>query len=209
MKINTLLLILLVFAGNSFAQTDIGLWTGIAIEKKLSKKFEFQAEEEMRLKDNFTRVNSLLTELGITYKLNKYYRLGLSYRFTYYTNGSLGNRLTLSNQLRYKIEDFTLNYGLNLQQDFNTEDPVEYKVRNKFGVDYKFNKHWEIGIAGELFYSFYYNRNVLDRYRTKFGVDHNFNKHHRLSGSLMFQHELNVANPESDFVLGVKYKYSF
>ena len=93
----------------SFSQVQTGLWSGIAVEKKINKQFEFKFEEEIRLKDNLSKLNSLLTETGFTYKPNKFYRLGLIYRFTYYTNGSFGNRLTLSNQFRYKIEDFTLN----------------------------------------------------------------------------------------------------
>lgn len=209
MKRKILLLLSILMGVFAVAQTDLGMWGGIAIEKEISKKFEFQAEEEIRLKDNITTVNSLLTELGFTYKANKYYRLGLSYRFTYYTDGAIGNRLTLSNEARYKIEDFTLTYRLNFQQDFSTEDPIEYKIRNRLGVDYKINKHWEVGTAAELFYSFYYNRNVLDRYRLKWGVDHRFNKHHRLGFTLIFQQEFNVANPDTDVILAAKYKYSF
>lgn len=191
-------------------QTDLGMWNGIAIEKELSKKFEFQMEEEIRFADNITRINSLLTELGLTYKANKYYRIGLSYRFTYRPkNGAIDNRITLSNEARYKLEDFTFTYRLNVQKDFSTKEPIEYKIRNRLGIDYKINKHWEVGIAGELFYSFYYNRNVLDRYRLKWGVDHRFNKHHSLGFTLIFQEEFNVANPDREVILATKYKYSF
>lgn len=209
MKRKILFILSTLLSSVVIAQTDLGMWGGIAIEKEISKRFEFQAEEEIRLKNNITEVNSLLTELGFTYKPNKYYRLGLSYRFTYYTDGSLGNRLTLSNEARYKVEDVSFTYRLNLQQDFNTQDPIEYKIRNRLGIDYKINKHWEIGTAAELFYSFYYNRNVLDQYRLKWGFDHNFNKHHRLGFTLVFQQEFNVANPDSDLILATKYKYSF
>lgn len=194
----------------ALAQSDLGMWNGIAFEKELSKKFEFQMEEEIRFADNITRINSLLTELGLTYKANKYYRLGLSYRFTHRPeNGTIGNRITLSNEARYKLQDFTFTYRLNVQQDFSTKEPVEYKIRNRLGIDYKINKHWEVSMAGELFYSFYYNRNVLDRYRLKWGVDHRFNKHHSLGFTLIFQEEFNVANPNREVILATKYKYSF
>ncbi|MDC3209423.1 DUF2490 domain-containing protein [Chitinophagales bacterium] len=205
-----LILLLLAFCANqSFSQVQSGLWSGITVEKKINKQFEFKFEEEIRLKDNLSKLNSLLTETGFTYKPNKFYRLGLIYRFTYYTNGSFGNRLALSNQFCYKIEDITLSYRFNVQQDFNSKDPIEYKIRNKLRVDYKFNKHWEIGIGGELFYSFYYNRNILDRYRLSFGANHSLNKHHRVGASIMFQQEINTANPDTDVVFGIKYKYSF
>jgi len=203
-------LYLVLFLGLSLkAQTDLGLWSNLAVEKEISKKMDIQLEEELRFNNNVTRLNSLLTEASLSYKINKYYSLGASYRFTYYTENRFGNRFTLSNQVKYTLKDFTLNYRLNLQTDFSTVDPVEYKIRNKFGVDYKFNKHWGIGLAGELFYSFYYNRSMFDRYRLAFGVDHKINKHHKISGSLMFQREFNVANPEADVVLGIGYKYSW
>jgi long-subunit fatty acid transport protein len=207
MKKITLYLSLLCFLSVK-SQTDFGLWSNIAVEKEISKKMEIQLEEELRFNQNVGRLNSLLTEAGFKYKINKYYSLGASYRFTYYTENRFGNRFTLSNQVKYKIEDFTLNYRLNLQTDFSTKDPVEYKIRNKFGVDYKINKRWEIGVSGELFYSFYYNRNRFDRYRLAYGVDYSFKKRHKLSASLMFQQEFNVANPESDVILAFKYKYS-
>lgn len=191
------------------AQTDFGLWSNIAIEKEISKKMDIQLEEELRFNQNVTRLNSLITEASFKYKFNKYYSLGASYRFTYYTENRFGNRFTLSNQVKYKIEDFTLNYKLNLQTDISAEDPIEYKIRNKIGLDYKFNKHWEIGLSGELFYSFYYNRNMFDRYRLAFGVDHKINKHHKIAASLMFQQEFNVARPEADVVIGIGYKYSW
>lgn len=201
---------LILFFGFSIsAQNDFGLWSGIAIEKELSKKFDLKFEEELRLEDNITRMESILSELSIEYKINKYYRTSALYRFTYNEDGSIGNRLTWGNSLRYKLEDFTFNYRLNFQTDFNTRNPIEYKLRNRIGVDYKFNKRWEIGVSGELFYSFYYNRNVLDRYRLAFGADYNFNKHHRISPGLMFQSQINTAEPRSDLVFRISYKYSF
>lgn len=210
MKRKILVLLSSLFSSVAIAQTGLSMWNGIAIEKELSKKFEFQMEEEIRLVDNVSRINSLLTELGFKYKPNKYYRLGLSYRLTYQPeNGSLGNRITLSNEARYKIDDIALTYRLNLQQDFSNKNPIEYKIRNRLGLDYKINKHWEVGTAAELFYSIYYNRDAFDRYRLKWGVDHRFNKHHSLGFTLIFQQEFNVPNPESDVILATKYKYSF
>jgi long-subunit fatty acid transport protein len=191
------------------SQTDFGLWSKLAFEKEITKKFEIQLEEEFRFNENATQLNSLLTEVGTKYKFNDYYALGASYRFTYNTENSFGNRFTLSNQAKYEIEDITLNYRLNFQTDFSTVDPIEYKIRNKIGIDYKFNKRWEIGFTGELFYSFYYDRNVLDRYRFAFGVDRKINKRHKISGSMMFQKDLNEANPGADVVFGIGYKYSW
>ena len=191
------------------AQTDFGLWTGIAIEKELSKKWEISLEEEARFDENVTNFKKLLTEFGVQYKVNKYYRTALIYRFTYEPGDGLGNRLVWSNTARYKLEDFTFSYRLNFQTDFNTEEATSYKIRNRVGVDYKFNKRWEIGLTGELNYSFYYYRNVLDRYRISFGADYKVNKHHKIGAGLMFQSQINTADPNKDVVLSAKYKYSF
>lgn len=191
------------------SQTDFGLWSNIAVEKEISKKLDIQLEEELRFNQNVTRLKSLLTEVSIKYKFNDYYSLGGSYRLSYFTENRFGNRFTLSNQVKYKIEDFTLNYRLNFQTDISAKDPIEYKIRNRFGVDYKINKRWAIGMSGELFYSFYYNRNRFDRYRLAGGVDYKINKHHKISSSILFQQEFNVPRPEKDVILGIGYKYNW
>ena len=201
--------LLLAVYFTSQAQTNFGLWTNIAIEKELSEKFELQLEEEARFENNPFKLDRLITEISANYKVNKYYKLSLSYRFSYYLDGNIGNRITLSNNVKYKIEDFTLHYRFNLQTDFNTSKAIAYKVRNRIGLDYKINKKWETGIKTELFYSIYYYENMFDRYRISYGVDYKINKHHKISPGIMFQSDFNIVAPEKDVVLSIQYKYSF
>ena len=53
MKKHTIIIILLTLTGNLFSQqikvtNDFGFWGGINIEKKLSKKFELNLEQQIR-----------------------------------------------------------------------------------------------------------------------------------------------------------------
>lgn len=81
-----------------------------------------QLEEEARFGNSPFNLDCLLTEISAQYKVNKYYKLGLSYRFSYYLDGGIGNRLTLSNAAKYKLNDFTFDYRLNIQTDFKTQE---------------------------------------------------------------------------------------
>ena len=46
----------------------------------LSDNFNVSLEEEVRLRENATQVKKELTDLGLTYKMNKFLRLSLNYR---------------------------------------------------------------------------------------------------------------------------------
>jgi len=204
-----LLSLFLVISVHTIAQTNYNLWTNISVEKEVIKNLELSLEEEARFSSSSFQLDRLITEINASYKFNKYYNLGAGYRFTYYTKGVIGSRFTLSNKVKYKLADFTLNYRLNFQTDIKTNDAIYYKIRNRIGVGYKINKKWSTEIKGELFYSMYNYGNLWDRYRISYGLDYKINKHHKINPNMMFQQEFNVAAPEKDFIFSIKYKYSF
>jgi hypothetical protein len=193
----------------ALSQTDLGLWTHISLEKKITDKFELNFEEEFRFDKNVSHLNRFLSEVSGKYAFNDYYALSLDYRFSIFTNEGFGNRLSLGNQLSFEKKDFTFKYKLNLQADLSLQEPLEYKIRNKFGIDYKINKKWSVGASGELFYSFYYYDNLLDRYRVSAGFDYSPKKRHRISPTLIYQNQINVAEPEADFIFSLGYKFKF
>ena len=77
-----LLIVFLLNTNYTQAQkTDAGLWTAISIDKKLNNKFSANFTEEVRLFQNVQRLNLAYTNLGVSYKLNKYVKLSAVYRF--------------------------------------------------------------------------------------------------------------------------------
>lgn len=207
-----LLLLLLVFTlGYVNGQTDIGLWTHISIEKEIVNYLEFGLEEELRLSDEFRKFDRILTNLSLEYKVNKYYKPGIAYRFSYFEGSEMSSRFSLYNKLDYKIKsiDLEIDYRLLFHVDIFTSTPTRYRLRNKIGLTYDINKKWDIGMTYELFYSFYYDRNVLDRQRFSWGFDYKIKKRQRIDFKLIFQNELNTANPDKDVIFSTGYKYTF
>lgn len=204
-------IIVLVFLTplTSFSQTDIGLWTGISIEKELVKNFELGYTSENRMNNNITSFSRWLNEIGFSYKVNKYYRVETSYRLTLRENAVLGHRISINQTVRYKIEDFTLSYRLSFQSNFAQLESNDYNLRNKFDVEYRVNKHYSPFLSGEVFYNINYKTHAFNNFRLSAGLEYNFNKHHRLKPSLIYNQEFNVAEPENEIIFSLGYKYSF
>ncbi|MCB9255910.1 MAG: DUF2490 domain-containing protein [Chitinophagales bacterium] len=201
------LVVLLPLLG--LGQTDLGLWTGISIEKELVKNFELGYTSMLRLNNNLTSYSRWLNELGFTYKVNKYYRVETSYRLTLKENSLLGHRISINQTVRYKIADFTLAYRLSFQSNFAKLEANDYNLRNKLDVEYRINKHYSPFFSGEVYYNINYKTHAFNNFRLAAGLEYNFNKHHRLKPSLIYNQEFNVAAPESEIIFSLGYKYSF
>lgn len=206
---NYLIAFVVLFPLKSFCQTDLGLWTGISLEKELVKNFELGYTTELRLDNNLTSYSRWLNELGFTYKVNKYYRVETSYRLTLKENTLLGHRITINQTVRYKIEDFTLSYRFSFQSNFAQLETNDYNLRNKFDIEYKINKHYSPFFSGEVFYNINYKTHAFNNFRLSAGLEYNFNKHHRLKPSILYNQEFNIAAPESEIIFSLGYKYSF
>ena len=61
--------------------TDFRGRLSLGVDKKIVKGLHAEAEFESRFKDNFSRPSRLSGTLGLTYKVNPYLKLGLSYTF--------------------------------------------------------------------------------------------------------------------------------
>lgn len=193
----------------SSAQVDLGLWTGVTVEKEISKKFEASFESQARFDSKLTNFSRWLNEAGVAYKVNKYYRVSTSYRLTFKGNQEFGHRISLNNVVRYKLEDFTFTYRLAFQSNFQNNEANDYNLRNKFDIEYKINKHLSPSISGEIFYNINYKTHQFNNYRLNLALEYNFNKHHKITPALIYNQEFNVADPKSIFIFSAAYKYSF
>src|SRR5687768_8045529 len=100
---------------------DAGLWATFSIQKTLNKKINLVVDQEIRLRDNFQRLNLFYTNIGMDYKLTKNIKISPTYRtvqkkryepgFSYRHRLMLDvtakkklSKLTLSERVRYQIE---------------------------------------------------------------------------------------------------------
>ena len=73
MKKLIIIIYFLVFATSSMAQTqDMEVWTGAEINKKFNKEFSASLEQQVRLNENVSHFKTTFTEIGLSYKINKY-----------------------------------------------------------------------------------------------------------------------------------------
>lgn len=99
---------------------EFGLELYAGLEKKIIKGLHITLEEEMRLDNNFKSFDRLQTTLGISYKVHKNIKLGLSYRLINPYSSSSKAFKTSRHRLMFDITG-TLHFGkwnLSLKEQF-------------------------------------------------------------------------------------------
>ena len=83
---------------------DLGLWTGVAVEKTVKKKWTFSIKQEVRLKNDISELNKYFTQAGINYRINKNFSLEGDYRYIQDKNaeGRFETRGRYNFDFRYK-----------------------------------------------------------------------------------------------------------
>jgi hypothetical protein len=197
---------------------DAGLWTSAGFEFKVVKKLTASISEEVRFNENISEVGMILTDLGVSYKFNKHFQFAVGYRYSqkrkvedYY---SIKHRFSVDIKYEKKIKPFQFQYRIRFQDQYSdigrASDggiPV-YHLRNKLTLNLDMDKPYSPYISSELFSPLNYPR-ISSFYgiRTTAGVEYKFSKHHKIDLYYLIQKELNVSNPETDFVVGLGYFY--
>ena len=210
------------FCSFSFAQTkDLWQWTTLSIDKKITPKTSVIFDEEFRLFENASRINLFHTNIGVSHKINSYFKVALVYRWigksqrdgTY----SSRHRIYADASFKYKISPVIFTYRARFQsqvRDVNSSDegtvPENY-WRSKFDLKFDLNRAYKPYIAAEYRYQFNNNRlmeanNSFDRGRYYIGCDYEINKKNSFGLYYMIQREFNVNDPETDFVIGIVYE---
>ncbi len=210
---------LLLLSSCAFSQmNDAGLWTSIAVEAKIMKKVSASFSQEYRFNENVTELGSWISEAGLEYKLNKYIKASVNYR---YTLKRMKNNLYSPRQ-RFFVDIKVEKKNKPLIFQFRTRFQEEYAdvsrtpewgfagfySRNKFTLKFDFDKKWEPYTSLELFSPIGHDQPyIFDDIRFIAGVEFALSKHHKLDLFYMIQHELYVNMPVTDFIGGIGYQY--
>lgn len=206
------------------ASQDFGIWTTINLEKKLSERFSIIFTEEFRLRENASRINLFYSDLGVEYRPAKILKIALSYRNiqkslidgTY----SYRHRIQLDITLKKKFGNFAVSYRQRLQREqrdvYNSENGqlVEWYSRNKFTVKLDLDKPLKPYVAAEFRYQIRNARMVESddtwhRARYIVGLDYRLNDKSTFGLFYLMQNEFNVKTPQSIYIVGVEFSYSF
>ncbi|MDV7186362.1 DUF2490 domain-containing protein [Lutibacter sp. TH_r2] len=221
----TTILISFLFINNGFSQeeeddyNDLESWTAANIKYKLNKKWAFDLEAQLRLKDDISEISQYFGELNATYSVTKKISLGGGIRYIK-KNDNVGNiqgyedhfRFHADASYKHKINNFKLKYRLRYQNknELGVDDYDNQHFRFKTSVEYNF-KNWKLDpeISGEIYNHLEKGEeNGFDKYRLTIGTEYKIKNAGAIGLFYRLEKELNQTNPETTNIIGLKYSYT-
>lgn len=209
-----------IFAANLMAQVnDAGLWTSIALEKKITKRISLVASEELRFNENISELGTAFTEIGPQFKIYKGFNAGISYRFIQKRrlddSYSIRHRINTDLSYRIKLNDFTISlrerYQVQYGQNYfyGESETAKTTLRSKLNLKYRINKKFDATVFGEVFNPLFTGESYFSDFRTGAGIDYQIIKPLSIEVFYLINKELNIANPTTDYISGFGLTYSF
>lgn len=201
-------------------EKDFGIWYTVSGKYSVSKKIKLEIAEEWRTKSNALETDQLFTDLGGSYKFNKYFTAGAYYRFIMKkeNNGDFfgRNRFYSDLNFEYPLKRFNIKYRFRMQRQTNryaeeADDKIPTLInRHKFELEYNINNS---KFTPSLFYEAFYRLKYINPYfmestRLGLGTSYQFSKKHNVQASYLINKDL-YPKPEYAFILALGYRYSF
>lgn len=215
-----LLLGIATYAQDSKIIRDLGLWTGVAIEKTVKEKWTFSLQEEMRLKNDISELYKYFTQVGIAYRINQNFSLNGDYRYIMDRNseGRFASRSRYNFDLGYKgkLAFITILYRLRYQKEvegtkiFDLREPYEKYLRHRITFRYNKLRRIEPYLSGEIYQLF--EPYQLPRYhfiQVRAGVSYEAGKIGEFKLAYAINRELNSSLPAIFYVIKINYIYAF
>jgi hypothetical protein len=208
---------LLITARASAQYSDVGLWTNIFIEKKISKKFSAHFETQSRFNQYVSTLYYTNAELGGTVKPSPWFNISAGYVIT----GKEARRggVILRNQYYasilfkarlgwFRFSDRNMFQSKNNDSYFSDES-INFRknyYRNKLTLKANLTRKIQPYVAGELYYELNDPEgNDFSRSRTYAGVEYQLTKKSQLEFYYLMQKELHQRYPQTDHVIGIGY----
>jgi hypothetical protein len=209
----------LLYSSAAIGQTkDAGLWTSLTFEAGLVKKLSVAVSQEFRFNENVTELGTWISEAGLEYKLNKFIKASVNYRFT--RKRQLNNlytprhRLFIDVKAEKKFKPFIVQFRTRFQEEYADIGRAPdggfagFYSRNKLSFKLDLDRKWEPYISIELFSPLRHIQPFLfDDSRYSAGFEYSLSKHHKLDLYYMIQREMNVSDPVTDFIGGIGYQF--
>lgn len=205
---------------NDLNYSDAGMWFTLGLDYKLNKKWSILVAEEIRFRENYSRLNLFYTNLGVEREFGKHWKTSLVYRNIQRMNLDnsfiIRHRLMWDASARTKYRDFSFSYRHRLQVEYRGINSVptgkvpEWYSRHKFEIGYQYSKTWEPYVSAEFRYQIQDPRNeesehTWHRARVIGGVNYKLNKRHKFGAYYLVQRVFNVSNLEHLYITGLEY----
>lgn len=208
-----LLLIFPCFIISQDMSQDFGTWTKIKSDFKINKKTSFTNKTELRTYDNSSQISQFYTQFSLNKKLNKKITTSFAWRLRLLNKEYsylLTNRFHNDLNFKHKISDLSLYFRLRTQINFSPYSSNELYERTRLKLKYKLNKK----IAFYIYQELYFLLNPSERYfydKTRFGtgIQYELNKNTDLEIKYLKINDINIENPSSLNILGLKISHQF
>ena len=208
-----LLLISPAFVFSQEIAQDFGTWSKLKTSLKINKKTLFSNKTEIRTFDNSRQMSQFYTQFSINKKLNKKITTSFAWRFKVLNEGFsyiIANRFHNDLNFKHKFSDLSFNFRLRTQINFDRYSSNDLYERTRLKMNYKINKK----IAFYIYQELYFLLSPSDNYffnKTRFGsgIKYELNKKTDLEIKYLKINDINVENPISLNVLGLKISHQF
>lgn len=195
-----------------FGNQDFGTWSSVSVNKEVADDLKVDADFQVRTDDNSTRLNQYFLDLGVKYKVNKYFRTGISWRPRMTNNWSgykLENRLYLDLTGKLKLNDISLYLRSRTQttSNRNAENPNYQRIRFKAVI--KLDKGLKAFVQDEFF--FHLNGTGTSNYKkNRFGLGYSIAINDYVDMNIKYLRitEVNQAYPLRMNVIALGLSYS-
>lgn len=202
---------------------DTHTWLSAGMRYKLSPKFIFSAEQELRMDSFGTQLDQYFTQLEGTWKFLPKWSITVGARHIHELDNT-GNEQGFEQHFRFHID---------LQNKFKVgsltfSNRLRYQNRNELGRTqfqgdytnifwrYKNSVEWNIKdwkLDPKLSYELFLHRQIgalngFTQYRISLATTYNLNKKNRLKFMLFRERENRLWNPKTTYTLAIKYQYT-
>ena len=208
-----LLLISPAFVFSQEIAQDFGTWSKFKTSLKINKKTLLSNKTEIRTFDNSRQMSQFYTQFSINKKLNKKITTSFAWRFKVLNEEFsyiIANRFHNDLNFKHKFSDLSFNFRLRTQINFDRYSSNDLYERTRLKMNYKINKK----IAFYIYQELYFLLSPSDNYffnKTRFGsgIKYELNKKTDLEIKYLKINDINVENPISLNVLGLKISHQF
>ncbi len=163
-------------AAFAFQDGDWQFWTTDSVEKKLSDKWKATLEEELRWGDDISEFYYMHTDVGFSYKMEKWISVGVNYRQVYEKSGKKWYaehrpHLHVTGTIRWKDLKLKNRGRLEYRIREDQEKDDSWRYRNKATLSYVLpgiKQNLSPYIADEIFFAF--NDKRVSRNRVYMGI---------------------------------------
>ena len=213
---------LLLLSNSAISQDVYGFWTGVEVTKPLSNSLSVSVSPELRTTTSPFVVDDILLETSIAFKPLKWLQIVGGYRYSRFYESDFddrfnGHRYSIAIRPKFELGRFSFSYRGQYQRSMIYWYDMGYSIetkdnfRNRLQVAYDIpNAKVEPFVMGELYYDLTSGKQKeFSRLRVRAGMTYPLNKRNEIEVFGQYQSKLNSNTPETSYVLGIFYSFSF